>query len=184
MELSEDLARIAGAAAGFAGAGEELAAVIPTEIGAGGRVYLCAFAGGDARRSWLALRDDGSPVADRPTLRDAVSIAAMCELAEESAGGGDLDDLRSRLVALRLTEDPPGIEEAQAAVDELQRRLDSPPRLATPAYLDDVGRGTRRLEQALGEIGRSPFSETMRAAVATVDELIREVEADYKLALV
>ena len=32
----------------------------------------------------------------------------MCELAEESAGGGELDELRERLVAIRLTESPAG----------------------------------------------------------------------------
>ena len=61
----------------------------------------------------------GRVVEDRALVRDAVSIVTMCELAEEAAGGGDLDELRSRLVALRLTENPPGIDEAEEAAIEL-----------------------------------------------------------------
>ena len=93
MSLSEELERIAVAARGFAAKGEELAAVIPAEPAAGIRVYLCAFlAGGE--RSWLALCADGRPLADRSLLRDAVSIAALCELADELAGSPDEVELR------------------------------------------------------------------------------------------
>ena len=60
--------------------------------------------------------DRGEPVADRRELRDVVSIAALCEIAEESAFGGDLDELLAQLVALRLTEKPAGIDEAEEAV--------------------------------------------------------------------
>jgi hypothetical protein len=104
----------------------------------------------------------------------------MCELAEEAAGGGDLDDLRSRLVALRLTENPPGIDEAEEAAIELQSTIGAPPRVASPAHLDAVGGATRRLEEALGEGPGSPFVEAMKAATGTVDALVRDVEARYK----
>ena len=60
-------------------------------------------------------------------MRDAVAILALCELAAETAAGGDLDDLRSQLAALRLTENPPGIEEAEQAALELQQVLGAPP---------------------------------------------------------
>lgn len=180
--LSEDLAVAAEAAAAFAGPGERLTAVIPAEPGEGRRVYLCAFEAGEGT-SWLALDGAGRPVENRGVLREAVSIAAMCELAEEIAAGGDLDELRARLVALRLTEDPPGIEEAEAAAETLQRTVGGLPRLATPAYLDAVGAATLRLERALGEIGRSPFAEAMKLAPAAVDDLTRDVEASYKAGL-
>lgn len=182
MALDEELAALAAAAAAHAGEGEQLEAVIPAEPAPGRRVYLCAFAA-DGRRSWLALDADGEPVSRRDAVREAVSIAALCELAEESAGGGDLDELRARLVALRITEDPPGLDAAERAVDELQRALGRPPRLASPAYLDAVGQATRRLEQALGDSGPSPFATAMTAAAGAVEELWREVESGYKTPL-
>ncbi|HEU0305254.1 MAG TPA: hypothetical protein VFR32_11810 [Gaiellaceae bacterium] len=85
MTLKEELEEIAVAARQYDGDGEKVAAVIAAEPADGMRVYLCAFASGEAR-SWLGLRDDGQPVTDRTLLLDAVSIAALCELADEFAG--------------------------------------------------------------------------------------------------
>ena len=99
------------------------------------------------------------------------------------AGGGDLDDLLSRLVALRLTEAPAGIEEAEEAARNLQHTIEPAPRLASPAYLDRLGHATRRLEQALGE-GGSPFAEGMKAGMAAVEQLTEEIEESYKIELV
>ena len=64
---------------------EELAAVLPVEPASGERVYLCAFAQADGTQSWLALDDRGSPLTNRTLIRDAASIAALVEIAEESA---------------------------------------------------------------------------------------------------
>lgn len=183
MALRDDLARIAAVAEAFAEPGEELAGVLPAEPQKGERVYLCAFSGTEGQRTWLALDDAGRTVRSRVELRDAVSITALCELAEETAAGGDLDELRSRLVALRLTDNPPGIDEAEEAVLELQRAIGAPPRVATPAHLDEIGAATRRLEQALGDAGRSPFAEAMKLAVQSVDSLTTEVETNYRGAL-
>jgi hypothetical protein len=122
-------------------------------------------------------------VADRRLLRDAVSIAAMCELAEESAGGGDLAELRAQLATLRETEAPEGIEEAEAAVAGLEETMGGELRVASPAYLDEVGAATRRLEHALGEHDRSPFAEAMKQAGLTVDGLTADIESHYKLEL-
>ena len=183
MGLSEDLERIAEAARAFAEPDEELAAVIPAEPAGGVRVYLCAFGEEGESRAWLALDDLGQPVEDRRLVRDAVSIAAMCELAEESAEGGDLEELRAQLVALRLTENPDGIEEAEEAALALERTIGSVPRVATLAYLDEVGTATRRLEQALGDSAASPFAEAMKRAMGAVEELARDVEATYKIPL-
>jgi hypothetical protein len=129
------------------------------------------------------LDTSGEPVSDRAAVRGAASIAGMCELAEESAGGGELDVLRERLVALRLTENPLGIEDAEEAALALQQTIGSPPRVAEPAYLDRVGVATRRLEQALGSPGGSPFAEAMKAGMDAVDEFARDVESHYKHAL-
>src|SRR5581483_9125782 len=106
---------------------------------------------------------------DRRVLRDAVSIAAMCELAEETAGGGHLPELRSQLETVRATESPEGIDEAESALAELEQAIGGGLRVASPAYLDEVGAATRRLEHALGEQGASPFLEAMKQAGLTID---------------
>src|SRR5262249_44240303 len=117
MELSEQLERVAGAVRDFASPGEGLVGVLPTEPADGVRVYLCSFAGSEGARSWLAVDTTGQAIHDRRLVRDAVSIAALCELAEETAGGGKLADLRARLAELRATENPEGIDEAEQAAD-------------------------------------------------------------------
>ena len=179
MALQDDLERIAAAAVGHAGEGEELAGILAAELPSGERVYLCAYAGRDGH-TWLALGDDGAPVVDREQVRQAASLVALCEVAEESAGGGELDELRSRLVALRLTDNPPGIDEAEEALLSLQQAIGGTPRLATAAYLDEVGAATRRLEEALGDSGMSPFAEAMKYASRAVEDFTTDLEANYK----
>lgn len=178
MGLTEELERIAEAAQGLASPGERLVGVIPAEPEPGRLVYLCAFEG--PSRTWIALDAGTRPIHDRTTVRAAVSIAALVELAEESAGGGKLEELRAQLVSLRITEHPDGIEEAEQAALELERVIGSTPRLATPAHLDAIGAATRRLEEALGEGPRSPFVESMKAASQAVTDLELEVEGGYK----
>ena len=178
MSLNEELERIAAAATLNADAGETLLGILSAEPHPGERVYLCAFERGGGR-SWLALDGAGAPVTSRRAVRDAASIAALCELAEEVAAGGDLDDLIARLVAVRMTEAPAGIEEAEEAARNLQRTIEPPPRLASPDYLDRIGDATRRLERALGE-GGSPFAEGMKCGMEAVDQLTQEIEGSYK----
>jgi hypothetical protein len=182
VALRDDLERIARVAAGLAEPGEELTGVVAAEPAPGERTYLCAYARGE-ERSWLVLDEAGEPVTDKARIRRTASIIGLSELAEESAGGGELDELRDRLVTLRLTESPPGIEEAEAAALELERTIGVPPRVAEPAYLDRVGAATRRLEQALGDSAASPFAEAMKQGMASVEELERDVVANYRLPL-
>jgi hypothetical protein len=182
VALSDDLARIADTAAKHAGEDEQVAGILVAEPRAGERTYLCSYSDGRGR-TWLALDARGDPVTSRNQVRQAVSIAALCEVAEESAGGGELEGLRGKLLALRISEAPPGIEEAEAAALALETTIGSPPRIASPAYLDAVGSATRRLEQALGSEGASPFAVAMQQALGAVEELTKEVESGYKLAL-
>ena len=182
MGLKEDLDRIALAAAALAEDGEELSGVVPSLAEPDERTYLCAFVKGD-ERTWLVLDDDGVPVTSREIVRRTASIIALCELAEETAGGGSLQELREQLVAIRLTENPEGIEEAEEAALELERAIGTPPRLAEPAFLDRVGTAARRLEEALGPSTGSPFAEAMKQGTAAVDEFVREVETSYKATL-
>jgi hypothetical protein len=183
MSLDDDLRRTADAAVRYAAPGEELAGIVPAEPSSGMRGYLCAFRNGDAA-TWLVLDDEGRPVARRADVREIVSIAALCEVADEVAGGGDLDDLRSQLVALRMSENLPGIDEAEEAALALQQAIGGAPRLATPAHLDAVGAAALRLEQALASSASgSPFAAAMKQATETVQELTTDVEAAYKVPL-
>jgi hypothetical protein len=181
VALSDDVGRIAAAAAGHAAAGEELTGVLAVDV-LGSRVYLCAFAAPE-RTLWLALDDNAQAVADARLVREAASLAALCEIAEESAGGGDLPELQARLAEIRATEAPQGIEEAEAAAAALAAVIQPEPRLASGAYLDAIGNAARRLEEALGDSGGSPFAASMQAAVGAVEELAADIEANYKLPL-
>lgn len=184
MTLLDELERIAVAAAAHVPEQGSVEAVLAAEPTPGQRRYVCSFAVGEAGRAWLVLDAVGVPVIERRAVRDAVAIAALCEVAEESAAGGDLDELLSRLVALRLTEAPAGIDEAEEAVRALQRLLGAPPHLASPARLDEIGHAVRRVEAALDPVAPSPFAAAMKAAQGAVAALAREVESTYRAELV
>ena len=181
MTAAEDVARIAGAAAAFAEPGERLTGVLVTET-LGRRIYLCAFESAEGR-TWLALDDGAQPVTDGRLVREAASLAGLCEVAEESAGGGHLPELRSRLAEIRATDNPDGIEEAETAAASLAEMLQPEPRVANGAYLDAIGSASRRLEHALGESGVSPFAAARPAAAGSVEELAADVERNHTLPL-
>jgi hypothetical protein len=168
MASVDDLERIAAAAAR---PGEEVTGVLAAELLGGARVYLCAYESG----AWLALGEDGAPITSRQAVHDAVSLVALCEVAEETAGGGHLDELRARLAELRRTEAPEGIEEAEAAAAALADTLRPQPRVATTEYLDALGAASRRLEQTLGDEAGSPFANALQQALPAVEELAEQV---------
>jgi hypothetical protein len=173
MTLSEDLARIAGAASAHG----EVTGVLAAEPGQGRRLYLVAL-GSDESRRWVVLEDDGRPTERRDDVRDTASIVAMCELAADLAGGGDLEQLRAQLAQVRMVEQPAGIEEAEAAALALERVIGAPPRVASPAYLDEVGAAAIVLERSLGETA-SPFSTAIRSGAGTIEEFVQDVERGY-----
>jgi hypothetical protein len=177
MALRDDLERIAALAAGHG----EVAGVLAAEPTPGRRLYLIALDPEETRR-WLVLDDAGQPVDQRADVRDAASIIAMCELAGDLAGGGDLETLRSQLAQVRMIEQPPGIDEAEEAALALERVIGAPPRVAEPAYLDAIGVATRELERALGEVS-SPFSAAIRSATGAVEEFVQDVERGYLVEL-
>jgi len=181
MSVADDVGRIGKAAAAFAGPGEELAGVLVAET-LGRRVYLCAFESAEGH-SWLVLDAEAQPLTDRRLVREAASLAALCEVAEESAGGGNLPELQARLAELRETDNPAGIEEAEAAAASLAETLQPEPRVASGEYLDAIGSASQRLELALGESDGSPFASALRAATPAVEELTEDVERNYKTPL-
>lgn len=180
MALEDELLAAAQAAAALARDGEALAGVIPAEPRVGLRVYLCAYEASEDARAWLALDGAHVPLADRQVVRDAASIVAACELAEDCAGGGDVARLRTTLMELRLSENPEGIEEAEQAAAALEFAIEPPPRIARPEYLDSLGQAATVLEVALGETGPSPFARAMQVGMGAVEEFVNEVERGYR----
>jgi aspartokinase len=85
VSLSEDVSRAAGFAAQHRTPGQQVVAVLAVESAVGDRLYLCAFADDDGNQQWLALDANGHPVSDRARVREAASIAALVEVAEEAA---------------------------------------------------------------------------------------------------
>jgi hypothetical protein len=78
MALADDLERIAQ----MAQSREPVSGVLVAELLDRTRVYLCAFESG----AWLALGEDGEPIASRRAVHEAASLAALCEVVEELAG--------------------------------------------------------------------------------------------------
>jgi hypothetical protein len=178
--LGDELERVADLVAAQLEADAKVSGVLATEAAPGQRVYVCSIDGADGTRSWLGVRADGSLVTSRAELRAAVSIAALCEVAADSAGGGDLEGLIASLADLRARESPEGIEDAEAAAADLREVVGDPPHLATPLRLDEIGAATRRLERELDPTGASPFAAALKGAQGAVEELVREVEAGYR----
>ncbi len=129
--MEAELRRIAEAAVGHAGDGEELAGIVPAEPSEGARVYLCAYRDGEAT-TWLVLDADGAPVEDRSLVRGAVSIAALWELANELRGdepdGAEVASPALLDRAAADAEDPAAyvqaIAQAAGTVDELVRDVE------------------------------------------------------------
>jgi hypothetical protein len=129
MTLSDELDGIATIAARHAAADERVVAILAAEPRPGERVYLCAF-DGPGGRSWLALSADGTPIHARDRVRDAVSIAALVELAEESAEAARAEprvaspDYLDELGGSH-TEIPLAVQQGVGAVDELTREIEA-----------------------------------------------------------
>jgi hypothetical protein len=133
VALADDLDRIAQAAAAYALPGEEVTAVLAVEPAPGKRVYLCAFGRSEEVQSWLVLDDDGSPITDRKRVHDAASIAALCEVVEETVDGGDpteprlasLSYLDSLGPSTENGEVATAVQGAVPAVEELTKDVES-----------------------------------------------------------
>jgi hypothetical protein len=129
MDLEAELDVVAGAAATFAGDGETLSAVLATEPSPGQRTYLCAFDGPGARK-WLALDASGTPVTSRDRVREAIAIAAACEVAEEAIGAAETPrvaspDYLDRLGAGKAPTLAAGLGDAVAVADGLADEIEA-----------------------------------------------------------
>ena len=179
MELTDDLERIAAAAQALAEPAERVSGVLAVEPQPGFRVYLCAFDTG----AWIVLDDASQALTDERLVRDAAQLAGLCEIAADVAGGDELAQLRSRLRELAETDAPEGVDEAEAAAAAVADALAYEPRVATTAFLDDLGARSRRLERALGTDSVSPFGTAVQQALPIVEELAADVVRNYKVTL-
>jgi hypothetical protein len=177
MTLADELELAAAAAAPYG----EVSAVLAAEPAPGRRAYLVALGSDEARR-WVVLDGELRPLEQRERVREAASIVVLSELAGELAGGGELEELREQLARVRLTEQPPGIEEAEEAALALQRAIGAPPIVASPGYLDAVGAAATALERTLGDHA-SPFANALASSAGTVEAFAAEVEGRHVLPL-
>jgi hypothetical protein len=122
--LSEDVSRIASVAARYRAPGQQVVAVLAVESAAGDRVYLAAFSDPEGRQEWLALDDDGVPVTSRARVREAASIAALVEVAEEAAERVTEGPRLASLPYLDSIGGDSSIAAAIPAVDELTRDVE------------------------------------------------------------
>jgi hypothetical protein len=176
VALTDDLERIATAAQALAEPAERVSGVLAVEPQPGFRVYLCAYDSG----AWIVLDDAAKAVVDERLIRDAAQLAGLCEAAADIAGGEDLAELRVRLRELAETDAPAGIEEAEAAAAAVADALAAEPRVATTAFLDDLGARSRRLEHALGTDSATPFGTAVQQVLPSVEELAADVVRNYK----
>jgi hypothetical protein len=124
VALSEDVSRIAAAAAQHRTPGQQVAAVLTVETAAGERVYLAAFADAEGEQEWLALDHDGVPVTSRDRVREAASIAALVEVAEDVAEHVAEGPRIASLPYLDSIGGDSSIAGALPAVEELTREIE------------------------------------------------------------
>ena len=159
MTLVERLEEAHAAAAGHAAPGEEVVGVLPAEPGTGERVYVLAFRSGDSL-TYLAVDSRHEPIRDRQLVRDAATILALAERAEEASGAMMGPALIQRYDATAQELDALGEAGAAAscrAAVEALRELEAAaagPRVASPAFLDAVAYAAADVGAALGEVQR------------------------------
>ncbi len=141
MTLEQELEATLAAAGRHARDGEQAVAVMAAEPQSGTRVYVVAFAAGD-ELAYVVLDVAGAPVADRRLVKDAVSLAALAERAEEVAGATAADELVERFGEAAAVLTAAGDAEAAAAARAVTVTAGhlgqeaAGPRPATPVYLD------------------------------------------------
>jgi hypothetical protein len=182
MTLEEDLETAVAAAGRHARPGERPVAVMAAEP-AGARLFVVALTAGE-ELGYVALDTAGEPVADRRLVKDAVSLAALAERAEEVSGATAADELvaqfRATSGALRGAGEGEAADaaEAVAAAGERLGEAAAGPRAATPVYLDRIAALAGALGAAiegfvphaerLGQAGErpTPSAEAAWAALA------------------
>jgi hypothetical protein len=163
MTLEEELETAVAAAGRHARPGEQAVAVMAAEP-AGTRLFVVALAAGE-ELGYVAIDRAGSAVADRRLVKDAVSLAALAERAEEVSGATAADDLVAQFREASGTLSRAGEGEAAAAAEAVAvagERLGAAaagPRAATPVYLDRLAALAADLAAAIEAF--VPFAERL-----------------------
>ncbi len=142
-------------AAGLAGEGERVAAVMTAAPTGAGTFYLVAFESA-AGHSYAVLDDSGEIVRDRRVVGDVVTVIGLAELAEEVSAATAAEQLEQLFTDLAETLD--GLD-AQAAAGARQvaqaavglGQVAAGPRAASPAYLDRLAAAAEPLAVALDQ---------------------------------
>jgi len=124
MALSDDVSRIAEAAAAHSVPGQDVVGVLTVQSVGGERAYLAAFADVAGGREWLLLDDRANPVTNRERVREAASIAALVEVAEEAADRVSDEPRVASLGYLDSIGADSSIAAALPAVEELTRDVE------------------------------------------------------------
>ena len=164
MSLEQELEATIAAAGRHALRDEQPVAVIATEPAAGTRVYVVAFAAG-GELAYIALDEEGALVSNRRLVRDAVSLAALAERAEEVSGATAADELLARFGEAAVALHSAGRDDAAAAAEAVSAAIGrladaaTGPRPATPGFLDRIAALSADLAGALDAF--VPFAEQL-----------------------
>ncbi len=171
MTLEQELEATLAAAGRLARDGERAVAVMATEPQSGARVYVVAFAAGDDLATWRSTTA-GAPVTDRRLVKDAVSLAALAERAEEVSGATAADELVERFGEAAAVLRRVGDKDAAAAADGRGRRGAQPGRRRRRPAAGDAavprpdGRARGRARRGAGRVRRTTPSGCPRRAPA------------------
>jgi hypothetical protein len=152
--LAEELEAAHAAASELTGPGERVAAVMASEPGAGVRVYLVAYESAEGI-SYVALDAALRPLSDPRVVREAVTVLALAERAEEASAATVADELVDALEQARAELDAAGLDEASTSAREAGDaaaavgEAASGPRVASPVYLDEMAAAAAALDTPL-----------------------------------
>jgi hypothetical protein len=173
-----DLLRAAAAASRLAEPGESVVAVLAAAPFFGPVLYLCALRAGpeDAPLAWVAVDGSGSIVSDERLIREAASLSALCETAEEAAGVLLADEVAraAHAAILYAGGEHPQVKEALRMVEHHAKalaELAGGVRLASAAYLDELADAARTLGGASDQLRAEAEALTARLSGTPGDPL-------------
>jgi hypothetical protein len=167
------------AASELAGEGEEVVAVLAAEPGSDALVFVCAYEGG-GELSYLGLDPTHRPVTDLRLVREAVTVVALAERAEEVSTATVGDELRAGFARAAQALRASGREPEAAAADAVIARLDAladvvaGPRIASPGYLDRVAASAGDLGAAVDGYAVAAQKLADQVGTGEVDQLLAE----------
>jgi MoxR-like ATPase len=153
MTLVAQLEAARDAASQLAAEGEQVVAVLAAEPGSDALVFVCAYEGA-GELSYLGLDTTHQPVTDLRLVREAVTVVALAERAEEVSTATSGDELRDGFARVAQALRAAGREQEAASAEAVVARLDElagvveGPRVASPGYLDRVAASAGNLGAA------------------------------------